>query len=116
MKDYNPIKPTSYIQYLDANNLYGSAMSQKLPTHCFKWLNNLTNQNVIKLLEKKDTNIGYIFEVDLEYPQELWKCHSDYPLTSEKLKIDNVEKHVGSFYTKHSYVLHHKNLKQYLEQ
>ena len=116
MKDYNPDKPSTYIQYLDTNNLYGWAMSQKLPTHGFKWLNNLTNQNVIKLLEKKDTNIGYIFEVDLEYPKELWKSHNDYPLALEKIKVDNVEKLIGSFYKKHNYVLHYKNLKQYLEE
>ena len=61
-------------------------MSQKLPTHGFKWLNNLTNNNVIKLLEKKDTNIGYIFEVDLEYPQELWESRDDYPFAPEKNK------------------------------
>ena len=71
-------------------------MSQKLPTHGFKWLNNLTNQDVIKLLEKRDTNIGCIFEVDLEYPEEIWKSHNDYRLAPEKLKIDNVEL-IGSF-------------------
>ena len=38
MKDYNPDKPSSYIQYLDANNLYGRAMTQKLPFHGFKWI------------------------------------------------------------------------------
>ena len=65
MKDYNPDKPTSYIQYLDSNNLYGCAMSQKLPTHGSKWLTNLTIDNIIKLSEKKDTNIGYIFELML---------------------------------------------------
>ena len=53
MKDYNSNKPKSYIQYLDANNLYGWAMPQKLPTHGFKRLNNLTNENVIKLLENR---------------------------------------------------------------
>ena len=88
MKDYNPNKPTSYIQYLDANNLYGWAMSQKLPSYGFKWLKNLTNDNTIKLLEKKDTNIGYIFEVSIYL----------------------------KFLTKYNYVLHYKNLKQYLEQ
>ena len=45
-------KPSTYIQYLDANNLYGWAMSQKLPTHGFKWIN-LHNKEVIKLLKKK---------------------------------------------------------------
>ena len=66
MKDYNPNKPSSYIQYLDANNLYGWAMSQKLPTHGFKW-NDYDKSKVLQLLEKRDTNKGYIFEVDLEY-------------------------------------------------
>ena len=75
-------------------------MSQKLPTHGFKWLNNLTNGKVIKLLEKKDTSISYVFEVDLEYPKELWKSHNDYPLAPEKIKVDNVEKHIGSFIQK----------------
>ena len=68
------------------------------------------------MLEKKETNIGYIFEVDLEYPKNLWKTHNDYLLAPEKIKVDNVEKLIGSFYTKHNYVLHYKNLKQYLEE
>ena len=68
MKDYNRDKPSSYIQYLDANNLYGWAMSQKLPTHGFKWVD-FDKSKVLQLLEKSDTNKGYIFEVDLEYPK-----------------------------------------------
>ena len=63
-------------------------------------LNGLTTDNTIKLLEKADTNIAYIFEVDLEYPKELWKSHNDYPLAPEKIKVDNVEKLIGSFFTK----------------
>ena len=61
------------------------------------------------MLEKKDTNIGYIFEVYLE-------SHNDYPLAPEKIKVDNVEKLIGSFHTKLNYVLHYKNLKQYLKE
>ena len=72
MKDYNQDKPSSYIQYLDANNLYGWAMSQKLPTHGFKWVD-YDKTKVLELLEKRDTNKGYVFEVDLEYPKKLWK-------------------------------------------
>ena len=63
-------------------------------------LNGLTTDNTIKLLEKTETNIAYIFEVDLEYPKELWKSHNDYPLAPEKIKVDNVEKLIGSFFTK----------------
>ena len=84
MKYYNPDKPSSYIQYLDASNLYGWAMSQKLPTHGFKWMNDCTKSKVLELLEKRDTNKGYIFEVDLEYPKKLWKSYNDYPLAPEK--------------------------------
>ena len=69
MKDYNPDKPSSYIQYLDA-------MSQKLPTHGFKWVDYDKNE-VINFLEKRDTNKDYIFEVDLVYPKKLWKSHND---------------------------------------
>ena len=67
-------------------------------------------------MEKKDTKIGYIFEVDLEYPKSLWEEHNDYPLAPEKLKINKVEKLVSTFLPKTNYVLHYKNLKQYLEE
>ena len=84
MKDFDKTKPSTYIQYLDANNLYGWAMSQKLPTHGFKWMD-IDIPSVLKLLEKKDTKIGYIFEVDLEYPVSLWEEHNDYPLAPDKI-------------------------------
>ena len=70
MKNYNPEKPSSYIQYLDANNLYGWAMSQPLPTHGFKWEENITKSQVLKIIES-NTNKGYIFDVDLVYPKNL---------------------------------------------
>ena len=67
-------------------------MSQKLPTHGFKWMDVCNLTYVKKLLEKKDTKIGYIFEVDLEYPSSLWEEHNDYPLAPERIKIVNVDK------------------------
>ena len=74
------------------------------------------NQKYWKYWEKKDTNQGYILEVDLEYPKSLWKTHNDYPLAPEKVKVDNVEKLICSFKPKTNYVLHYKNLKQYLQE
>ena len=115
MKDFDETKPSTFIQYLDANNLYGWAMSQKLPTHGFKWID-VDIPKVKKLLEKKDTKQGYIFEVDLDYPSYLWKSHNDYPLAPERKKINKVDKLICSFLPKKNYVLHYKILKQYLQE
>ena len=115
MENFDETKPSTFIQYLDANNLYGWAMSQKLPTHGFKWID-VGKSKVLKILEKKDTNIGYIFEVDLDYPSSLWDLHNDYPLAPEKIKIDKIDKLICSFLPKKHYVLHYKNLKQYLQE
>ena len=115
MKDFDETKPSAYIQYLDANNLYGWAMSQKLPTHDFKWID-VSKSKVLKLVEKKDTNQGFIFEVDLDYPNTLWDSHNDYPLPPEKLKVDKIEKLIFSFLPKRQCVVHYKNLKQYLKE
>ena len=67
-------------------------------------------------MEKKDTNQGFIFEVDLDYPNTLWDSHNDYPLAPEKLKVDKIDKLICSFLPKRHYVVHYKNLKQYLEE
>ena len=121
MKDFNPDKPSKYIQYLDANNLYGWAMSQSLPTHGFKWMPNLTKENVLNILEKTNNSMnntdkkGFIFEVDLEYPKELWESHNDYPLAPEKMKVNGVEKLISHFKPHKNYVIHYRNLRQCLE-
>ena len=124
MENYDPDKPSSYIQYLDANNLYGWAMSQPLPTGGFKWMKNLTTHFVIKILENEQARQqkqgkhgphGFVFEVDLEYPSELWKKHNDYPLAPERLNIDGIEKLICHFKPRKNYVVHFVNLKQYLE-
>ena len=121
MKNYNPDKESTFIQYLDANNLYGWAMSQNLPTHGFKWMKNLTKEKVIEILEKANHSMsnhgrkGYIFEVDLEYPEHLWKTHNDYPLAPEKLKVNGVENLISHFKPRKNYVVHYRNLRQYLE-
>ena len=121
MKDYDPDEPSTYIQYLDANNLYGWAMSQSLPTHGFKWMRDLTKETVMDILEKANHSMsnlgrkGYIFEVDLEYPPDLWTAHNDYPLAPEKMIVNGVEKLICHFKPRKNYVVHYRNLRQYLE-
>ncbi|XP_073231598.1 uncharacterized protein [Porites lutea] len=121
MKTYNPDKETSFIQYLDANNLYGWAMSQNLATHGFKWMRNLTKETLMEILEKTNHSMsnrgrkGYIFEVDLEYPLKLWETHNDYPLAPEKMVVNGVEKLICHFKPRKNYVVHYRNLRQYLE-
>ena len=121
MKNYNPEKESSYIQYLDANNLYGWAMSQQLPTHGFSWMKNITKEKVMEILEKANHSMsnlgrkGYIFEVDLEYPEHLWDKHNDYPLAPERLIVNGVEKLIGHFKPRKNYVIHYRTLRQCLE-
>ena len=131
MQNYNPEQPTSYLQYLDANNLYGWAMSQTMPTGGFRWVDYSET-----LLDKPaDSAIGYILEVDLAYPSSKHAEHNDYPLAPEKMKVDksmmspyqqrlvddlNVnsyesEKLVPNLQPKTRYVLHYRNLQLYLK-
>ena len=121
MKNYDYKKESTVIQYLDANNLYGWAMSQNLPTHGFKWMKNITKEKVMDILEKANHSMsnhgkkGYIFEVDLEYPEYLWDSHNDYPLAPEKLKVNGVEKLICHFKPRKNYVVRYRTLRQCLE-
>ena len=72
LPDYDPQQPSSYIMYLDANNLYGWAMSQPLPYAGFKWLSQTQlKQFTPKYISKFNPNsdLGFVLEVDLEYPK-----------------------------------------------
>ena len=87
MSDYDSNKQSTFITYLDKNNLYGWAMSEYLPYSEFKWLKNVDKLDVMSINEKSD--VGYILEVDLEYPKKLHDLHNDYPLAPEKLAVTN---------------------------
>ena len=78
MKKYNKNIELSYIEYLDANSLYGWAMSQNLPLNDFKWIKkeelSKFDEDFIKDYDENG-NIGYILEVDIDYPKELFNLH-----------------------------------------
>ena len=131
MVNHNPKDATKYIVYLDANNLYGWAMIQYLPTGGFEWL---TEEEVDLSKYNDESEKGLVLEVDLEYPEELHDLHNDYPLAAEKIKVTEdmlspycreiaekfgvkvglVKKLVPTLSNKERYVLHYRNLQLYM--
>ena len=133
--DYDASKPNSDIVYLDANNLYGWAMSKPLPKSGFKWKRVMPTEEEI-LNKKENAKNGWILEVDLEYPAELHKEHNSYPLAPAKkvikkesmsdyqkrlmkdleLKPPESKKLLLTLEDKKDYVVHYRNLQFYLKQ
>ena len=107
MKNYDKKIASSYVTYLDTNNLYGWAMSQKLPVNGFIWYNDHLsdfNADFIKnYIENSDE--GY-FLVDIEYPKQLWSSCKDLPFLPERRKVEKVEKLVCSIKNKEKYAMH----------
>ena len=85
MKDYDPKKPSKFISYLDMNNFHGWAMSEYLPYGRFKWLKNVDGFDASLISEK--SSMGYVLEVNLQYPNKLHVLHNGYPLAPENLAI-----------------------------
>ena len=115
MKNYDKDIISSYLMYLDANNLYGWAMSQKLPVNGFKWVKKLSKFNDI-FIKNYDENSdkGYFLEVDIDYPKELFNLHKDLPILPETKKVNKVEKLICNIEDEEKYVMHVKVLKQAL--
>ena len=109
--EYDPSKPTRYLQYLDANNLYGWAMSQPLPTGGFHWADIYPDETG-ELVNCSDHR--YLPEVDVAYPRELHDYHNDLPFMCRKMTINGVEKLVPSLYFEKLYVIQIRALDQAL--
>jgi len=139
MKNYNPAEASRYIIYLDANNLYGWAMSQPLPHQKFQWMDEdevkRMNKESILALPTNDAD-GYIFEVDLDYPSDLHDDDNEYPLAPERLVVKfqmisdkqisikrsyktsdaDTVKLVPNLMHKRNYIVHYRLLQFYLKK
>jgi hypothetical protein len=134
MKKYDAEKEKSYIWYTDANSLYGSAMSMRLPLNDFKFdddVDKYTSEYVKNLV---DGDHGYILEVDLEYPDHLHELHNDYPVAPESMLVSDdmlssyaqhlktiskvssgkVKKLIPNLMNKNKYICDYRNLQLYL--
>ncbi len=130
LEDYDSDQPHSYISYLDANNLYGWAMSQYLPVDAFRFLSEEEINEIDFAEVRDDSDTGYVIECDLEYPSDLHRLHNDYPLAPEHATVTEdmlspfcksmntnhafTEKLMGTLQTKTKYKIHYRNLKLYL--
>ena len=106
MKNHDKNIESSHLMYLDANNFYGWALSQKRPVNGFKWVKNLLKFNE-SFIKGYDENIdkGYFLEVGVEYPKQLLSLHNDFTFLLERSKIKKWEKLVCNIQDKKKYVV-----------
>ena len=109
MENYDENKESSFIQYLDVNNLYGWAMPQKLPVNGFKLVEDTSriNEEFIKNYNENN-NKEYILEVDVKYPKKLHNLHGDLPFLPKRMKIDKCKKLVCNLQNKKKICHAHK--------
>ena len=86
---------------MDANNLYGWAMLQKLPVDGFEWVEDVSviDEDFIVNYDE-DSDVGYIIEADVEYPKHLQSMYSDLPFLPERMNISKYKKLVCTLYDK----------------
>ena len=86
VQDHDPQVPSSFLMYLDANNLYGWAMSEPLGIGDFRWLNEMEIEQFDVRSIADDADTGYVLEVGLKYG-DLHELHNDYPLATESITV-----------------------------
>jgi hypothetical protein len=130
LEGYDATKPTSYIMYVDANNLYGWSMMENLPVSHFEWCNPTIEE---VLTGNYSCNNGMLVECDLEYPEDLHDLHNDLPLAPERIELGYAdasstsheaftskiptkksEKLCGHFRPRKNYVVHARVLQFYV--
>ena len=130
LKRYRSIRDNNTIMYWDANDLQDCAMIQSLPVSDFKFLSKKETNRFDLNSISENSEIGYILECNLEYPEALHDLHKDYPFCPEKIeisshmllrycsdieiKVGGVKKLIPNRSNKVKYVVHYRNLEYYL--
>ena len=115
MKNDDKNKESSFLMYVDANNLYGWAVSKKLPVDGFKWVDELSmfTKDFIKSYDEEG-DVGYLLVVDIEYPKTFRMLHSDLPFLPDGMKFNKVKKLFCNVTDKENYLIHIFALEQAL--
>ena len=115
LKNHDKSLPSSSLKYIDANNLYRWAMCKKLPYSEFNFVDpSYFDEDFIKNYDEDENDHDFVFEVDIEYPEEVALKHEDVAFLAERRKINGVEKLVTTLEDKKRYVVHVLALKQAL--
>ena len=101
MKGYDE-KESFYLKYWDVNNLYGWAMSQKLPVSKFEWIEDTFQFNEVFIKNyNEESDEGYFLEADVQYP-----------FLPERLEMQIAGKLVTNLHDETEYAIHLRNLKK----
>ena len=100
MTEYDKNKESSFLKYWDVNNLYGQAMSQKLPLNSFEQIKDISQFDE----DHEESDGEYFLKLDVQYLEKLYKI----------IKIEKVEKLDINLHDKTEYTIHIRNLKQAL--
>ena len=115
MKNSDKNQESSFLIYVDANNLYGWVMSKKLPVDGFKWVDDLSmfTGDFIKSYDEEG-DVGYLLAVDVEYSIRVRMSHKYLTFLAEKMKVNKCHKLACKLNDKENYSIHIVALKQAL--
>ena len=114
MKNYDKNKESSFLMYVDANNLRGWVMSKKFPVDGFQWVDDLYMFTEDFMRSYDEGDVGYLLVLDIEYPKTFHMLHSDLPFLPDRVKVNKVKKLVCNVTDKENYSIHIVALKQAL--
>ena len=99
--------------HLGTNNLYGWAMSQKLPVNGLQWVEDESQLKEDFITNYDDNNdVGYFLEIDIEYSKKISNLHKDLLFLPERKKVKKCNKRVCNIQDKENYVIHIKAFKK----